>query len=89
MLKATISKKGQISIPAVLRKRLNLREGDKLVFEESEGALILRTLPQNPALSLRGRFKDKNKDSEGKKLTAMLLEERRKDRRSEKWNRPE
>ena len=34
MLKVTISQKGQISLPAVLRKRYDLKRGDKLIVEE-------------------------------------------------------
>lgn len=33
MLRAKITSKGQITLPAVLRKRLNLQPGDELLFE--------------------------------------------------------
>lgn len=38
-MKATLSSKGQITIPLALRNRLNLKTGDQLEFEED--ALIL------------------------------------------------
>lgn len=80
MLKVTISQKGQISLPAVLRKRYDLKRGDKLIVEEKEGSIILRPLPKHPLLDLRGKYSSKEK----KKLTEILLEERKADRKREK-----
>ena len=76
VIKVTISSKGQISIPAVLRKRYGLKKGDKLIVEAKENSIMLRPLPQNPLLNLRGNYKSEGK----KKLTDLLLEEREADR---------
>lgn len=38
----TISKKGQITLPAELRKRLGLEAGDTVIAEERDGELVLR-----------------------------------------------
>ena len=38
----TISKKGQITLPADLRKRLGFEAGDTVIAEERNGELILR-----------------------------------------------
>jgi len=38
----TISKKGQITLPANLRKRLGLEAGDTVNAEERNGELVLR-----------------------------------------------
>ncbi|MBC7320691.1 AbrB/MazE/SpoVT family DNA-binding domain-containing protein [bacterium] len=38
---AKVSSKGQITIPAEIRKKLNLKEGDKVLFVEEEGKIIL------------------------------------------------
>jgi AbrB family looped-hinge helix DNA binding protein len=80
MLKVTISQKGQISLPAVLRKRYDLKRGDKLIVEEKEGSIMLRPLPKHPLLDLRGKYSSKEK----KKLTEILLEERKADKKREK-----
>jgi len=81
MLKVTISEKGQIAIPALIRKRYGLKKGDKLAVEENDGAIILRPLPRNPLLSMRGIYR-----SEGyEKVTELLLKERRAERGREKY----
>lgn len=38
---AKVSSKGQITIPVEIRKKLNLKEGDKVLFVEEEGKIIL------------------------------------------------
>jgi antitoxin PrlF len=43
-MKATLSEKGQITIPKRLRDRLGLRPGTVLDFEEAEGRLVGRKL---------------------------------------------
>ena len=41
-MKATLSEKGQVTIPKRLRDRLGLRAGQVLEFEESDGTLVAR-----------------------------------------------
>ena len=38
----TVSKKGQITLPAEMRKRLGLETGDTVIAEEKNGTLVLR-----------------------------------------------
>ena len=38
---ARISVKGQVTIPIAIRKMLGLKEGDKVVFAEKEGNIVL------------------------------------------------
>ena len=38
---ARLSSKGQITIPAVIRRKLGLREGDKVVFAEQSGNIVI------------------------------------------------
>jgi AbrB family looped-hinge helix DNA binding protein len=74
--KVTISEKGQIVIPNVLRKRYGLQKGDKLSVEEVDGAIVLRPLATHPILSLRGKYKNVGQE----KLTDTLLSERKLER---------
>ncbi len=79
MHKVVISEKGQICLPAALRRKLGLRRGDRLTVEEVEGALILRPLPPHPLLALRGTLAG----TAGERLTELLLQERAADRARE------
>ncbi len=36
-----ISSKGQVTIPIDIRKKLNLKEGDKVLFVEEEGKIFI------------------------------------------------
>ena len=43
---STISKKGQTTIPQEIRERLNLKEGDLVVFElKKDGQVLLKKAP--------------------------------------------
>ena len=41
-MKATVSEKGQVTIPKALRERLGIRAGEVLEFEEHGGRLVAR-----------------------------------------------
>jgi antitoxin PrlF len=38
---AKVTVKGQITIPAKIRKKLNIKDGDKIVFIEENGKIIM------------------------------------------------
>jgi len=38
---ARLSSKGQITVPIEIRKKLNLKEGDKILFFEEGGKIVL------------------------------------------------
>jgi antitoxin PrlF len=80
MHKIKISAKGQISIPADLRRRYDLNMGDQLIIRETDQGLVLTPVPEHPLLELRGYLKSK----QGKKLTEELLDERKSDREKNK-----
>ncbi|MFQ6131362.1 MAG: AbrB/MazE/SpoVT family DNA-binding domain-containing protein [Armatimonadota bacterium] len=71
------STKGQIVIPAEIRRRLNIRPGDCLEVQESDGKLVLRPLGSDPVEAGFGMF------AEGPSLTEMLLRERALDKERE------
>ena len=45
---ATMTSKGQITIPVEVRKRLGLGHGDRVEFTVEDGAAVLRPLPPEP-----------------------------------------
>jgi AbrB family looped-hinge helix DNA binding protein len=44
-----ITPNGRLSLPAELRKRLGLTDGGALLIEETDGGLVMRTIPQSVA----------------------------------------
>jgi AbrB family looped-hinge helix DNA binding protein len=74
----TTSAKGQVVIPAALRKQVGLKSGGKaLVTLTDDNRLLIEPVPDDPITALQGILKG------GPSLTKALLEERRKDRERE------
>ncbi len=46
MLETTVTRKGQVTIPAELRKRYGIREGMKVDIAESPRGLLLKPVPE-------------------------------------------
>jgi AbrB family looped-hinge helix DNA binding protein len=63
-MKATVSEKGQVTIPKRLRERMGIRPGQVLEFEEEEGRLVAVKAPVVDSLdSVYGMLKlDKSTD---------------------------
>jgi len=57
----TLSSKGQIVIPAKIRKKFSLREGDTLVLVEEENVIRLQPLVRLSGLRGVDRLKDTGK----------------------------
>lgn len=73
---AVISSKGQIVIPANLRKRYRLREGTTIVFQEERGRLVLEPNNFEAIYALQGSLREFP-------IEAGLEEERRAERKRE------
>ena len=73
---AVISSKGQIVIPANLRKRYGLREGTTVVFQEERGRLVLEPNNFEAIYALQGSLREFP-------IEASLEEERRAERKRE------
>ena len=73
---AVISSKGQIVIPANLRKRYRLREGTTVVFQEERGRLVLEPNNYEAIYALQGSLREFP-------IEASLEEERRAERKRE------
>ncbi len=56
--KATI--KGQVVIPADLRKKFNIKKGSKVsIYEGEDNVIIIRPLPEDPIEASKGMLKGK------------------------------
>ncbi|MBC7336874.1 MAG: AbrB/MazE/SpoVT family DNA-binding domain-containing protein [Clostridia bacterium] len=53
----TVSSKGQIAIPAEIRKAHAIKQGDRFELRVSEGKLVLVPLKEKPFVRLYGAFK--------------------------------
>lgn len=72
-IEVQLGRQGRLVIPAVLRRSLELEEGDKLIAREEEGRLVLEkqdTIKQR----LKNRF---TKISQKRSLADELIAERR------------
>jgi AbrB family looped-hinge helix DNA binding protein len=72
---STVTTKGQLVIPAKLRRKYSIRNGTQVAFVEEENRLVLQPLTPEFVRSLRGSLKT---DPSALKL---LLEDRKKERR--------
>ncbi len=61
MLTTTTTTKGQIVIPAALRRKLGIKEGTQIRIEldEASGQIILKPITREYIHNLRGRFRGK------------------------------
>ena len=75
---AVISSKGQIVIPANLRKRYRLKEGTTILFQEERGRLILEPNNYSAIYALQGSLREfpLEADLEAERRTARERENR-------------
>ncbi len=59
MTTTTATIKGQVTIPAPLRKKLNIRQGTKISVREQDGKIIMEPLPDDVIKAGRGILKTK------------------------------
>ena len=75
---ATGSSKGQVVIPATIRKKLRIKGGTRLAVKERNGEITLTPNPYDELLALRGCLSHVEEDVEG-----WWMEEKRKERERE------
>ena len=73
----TVSSKGQVVIPAELRRRYNLKPSSKIEFLDNGNELVVVPLPRDPFKASYGILKGKGV------RTKDLMEIRRKERKKE------
>jgi len=80
-MEATVATKGQIVIPAKIRRHLGIKEGTKLNLEERNGEIILRPLGREYFQKMSGILK-------GGRLLHSLEKSRQEDRKIEEGKIP-
>ena len=73
---AVVTSKGQVVIPARIRRRLGIRRGTRLYFREEGTGLMVQPVTDAYIRSLRGSLKSRGKRS----MLDTLYELRRSDR---------
>lgn len=61
MKQSKVSPKGQVTIPASMRKKLGITSEDKVVFEQEEGHLVLKPTKKKDLLDLKGSVESQKK----------------------------
>jgi AbrB family looped-hinge helix DNA binding protein len=74
-----VSKRWQTVIPAAIRRRHNIQEGDTLEWIDDGQTIRVVPITSDPVRALRGRAKGERLN---KRLLAARAEDRRRDRRS-------
>jgi len=70
---STVTSRGQTAIPAVIRRRYNIKAHTKLEWIDDGHMITVLPVSQDPIKALRGRIK-------GVDLVGALLKERQEDR---------
>jgi AbrB family looped-hinge helix DNA binding protein len=74
MESSVVTVKGQIVVPARIRRKFGIKKGTKVAFDEQEGKLTLQPLNKNYFASLAGVLGTKGK------LLRSLMESKKKER---------
>ena len=74
-MQTMVTERGQISIPASLRKKFHLTPGTGVEWMETTEGIFLMPVAKDPIKAFRGA---------GKGSTQLLLEERKRDRERER-----
>lgn len=69
---AIVTSKGQVVIPAKIRRTLGIRQGTRLVFDQKQGTFEVRPITEAYIDSVQGMLKRKPGE---KALTQELIEE--------------
>ena len=60
---AKVSANGQVTVPVEIRKKLNLREGDKIIFfERRDGEVVINNASATAIINAQKAFKGAAKD---------------------------
>ena len=75
-METVVSRRGQTVVPAAIRAKYNIKDGDQLVWIDDGQTIRVIPVPADPVAALYGRGK-------GQGLTRKLMEDRTKYRKKE------
>jgi AbrB family looped-hinge helix DNA binding protein len=77
---AKITLRGQITIPVAIRKKLGVKDGDKVVFIEENGRIVMENSVKIALKDVQNAFRDEGEHiglKDEKDVTAMIKKIRR------------
>lgn len=77
IVETTVTRKGQTNIPAAIRRRHEIKEGDRITWLDDGETIRIVPVPADPISALRG-------SGRGRSLLDALLSDRRKDRQRDR-----
>ena len=72
-METTVTRRGQTNIPAAIRRRHDIKEGDRITWLDDGETIRIVPVPADPISALRG-------SGRGHSLLTVLLSQRQKDR---------
>lgn len=75
-MRTTVTKRAQTAVPAIIRERYKIKDGDFLEWSDDGQVIKIIPIPADPIKALRGSAK-------GEGLNEKLLESREEDRQRE------
>ncbi|QGG47343.1 AbrB/MazE/SpoVT family DNA-binding domain-containing protein [Heliorestis convoluta] len=83
---AKVMAKGQVTIPMSVRKKLNLKEGDKVAFIEKDGVILIANSTMMALLQVQDAFEGEAKriGLESEEDVVALVKEVRREMREDK-----
>jgi AbrB family looped-hinge helix DNA binding protein len=76
-MQTAVTKRGQTVVPAIIRKRYQIQEGDYLVWIDNGSTIQVIPVSRDPIQALRG-------SGRGERLVERLLAARQEDRNSDR-----
>lgn len=73
MMEAKVTSKGQITIPAEIRRALDLKTGDRISFDINENGIMINK--SNHPLTIQERFENYDIRKSHKKVSEAMKEE--------------
>lgn len=77
---AYVTSKGQLAIPAKLRRKYNIKQGTRVNFVEADGRIVMQPVTREYIREFRGIYKLKPGE---KPATQELLDDRAEEKRRE------
>lgn len=74
-METKLSERGQIALPAAIRKKYDLRTGQRIQWQDFGGIILLSPVPKDPIRAFRGQSKH---------MRAFLLKAREQERKRER-----